>query len=1289
MTYLSGSGRERGGGIVREHSHANDQSRPSTAKKNLKVIDEVARARKATMNTLSSEEEATLNIQAALLKISNGAENDQVERTGELDGQSKILQSDNPSEQIGSLSPDTRMKNGTDNGGSGRSENQNTVLSVIYFRSSNSKDQLHSLERLTQNDSSSPTKSKERGWDHMLPPNFSYEASHSTLALGEESEVDLLVTDHVKNVQLAGEDNHEQIWLVHPVSNEREKTNSQSRISHFGSPPIKTRQSSVPFQCTTEIKEMETLTRLEKQIRWEEGKLAATEERLKRSLTTNSDSEKMSCQQLESMNDDIISQAKKNASKSGITKVPSQIDQNQHFNATMKELRERFDKEDFKLRRILRPYSGKSHLQHYSSAGRSRQVPTCRYQNKLDEEKLASLKSKILAQSYRMHGSDLMGVFKCIDKDGGGTISIEEFATHVRHLVPDVTEHEMHLMMRKLDSDGGGSIDINEFFNFIGGVAAERARVKEEIEDEFREKRLTELKKRQSTIDPSKDYLSEKFEHLKLQGYYAQGIDKSTELLLEKDRYDSDKLFKTLDEAIACTHKPKIAKRTPVEIRKPLERSEMLMRARNNHSRFTGFKVPVSSSVLNLDIHPDIQEVANSQQIGKHWKDVRRVLKISHLLSKREITTLFYELDCDHSGYVDKNELDRALKDRGIHLCDHQLAELMSVGDKNCDQLLSLHEFIDVWRIVAEVNHKIQKKGVDIGQVLIEHSSRKKASDSKKKSTVSIRSTQDGWYQTMELLWNEEGELEPMEEESFDPNLNLLSIKQNPFVAMLSQSISKDASNEVLNSTTDTRASGREDFLKAILDRKKTLRKTNILPKQQIKKIDKNRQIAWDQFWNGIKALGLDTFVGKSNEMVLGGCFSMSSLNGSYDTSVQEKVSEIRVEKKITCGELLGRGKFGAVYSGTVDNLKVALKVAQFNTDESSDLYAVDGILMPPTAVSKQFLREIRALNVLADCNYAIKLVGGVCKQPFFISLEYMDGGDLATSLEDDSWQYHTSLRTRLRIMKDVACGLGFLHDRGLVHRDVKPHNILLELRVSSQAISNRGTRFLPIGDSSRDFEEKWEDRSVLAKICDFGATVKCGIQANKCEVAVECDTSFDWLDKEVEPAGTSGYTAPEVLMSDQEVTTASDLFSYGICLWECTTSHRENVLKGKDGRQAGNYILNGVRPMFTANQPIFLQKIIQSAWSTEKTRRPNISILIQIIDELTSSPDAFLQLYNRRFFTDPPEGRKSKSGEEYDAINHNYNILRGHSVSNIPTIIDGSAFFEEVIKHIYTIYTS
>lgn len=141
-----------------------------------------------------------------------------------------------------------------------------------------------------------------------------------------------------------------------------------------------------------------------------------------------------------------------------------------------------------------------------------------------------------------------------------------------------------------------------------------------------------------------------------------------------------------------------------------------------------------------------------------------------------------------------------------------------------------------------------------------------------------------------------------------------------------------------------------------------------------------------------------------------------------------------------------------------------------------------------------------------------------------FVLMERSTGG----TLEDFILRLHPRLRsvlildeTRLRIAIQVAEALEYLHRSRIVHRDVKPANIFL---------SSRNT----------------ENPSVVAKLGDFGV-VKWG----DFQRSIATGTLTATFHKGI---GTMKYMPPEQALSPKDVSVRSDMFSFGITLYELFT---------------------------------------------------------------------------------------------------------------------------------------
>src|ERR671919_2203453 len=130
-------------------------------------------------------------------------------------------------------------------------------------------------------------------------------------------------------------------------------------------------------------------------------------------------------------------------------------------------------------------------------------------------------------------------------------------------------------------------------------------------------------------------------------------------------------------------------------------------------------------------------------------------------------------------------------------------------------------------------------------------------------------------------------------------------------------------------------------------------------------------------------------------------------------------------------GDELGRGGMGIVYRAKDRRLKrtIAIKVLPPELSYRSE-------------IRTRFLREAETAAQLSHPNivpiYTVDEQSGLV---FFV-MAYISGDNLAKRLHDNGVLGVDETR---RILREVADALAYAHDRGVVHRDIKPDNILLD----------------------------------------------------------------------------------------------------------------------------------------------------------------------------------------------------------------------------------------------------
>jgi serine/threonine-protein kinase len=191
---------------------------------------------------------------------------------------------------------------------------------------------------------------------------------------------------------------------------------------------------------------------------------------------------------------------------------------------------------------------------------------------------------------------------------------------------------------------------------------------------------------------------------------------------------------------------------------------------------------------------------------------------------------------------------------------------------------------------------------------------------------------------------------------------------------------------------------------------------------------------------------------------------------------------------------LLGRGGMGEVYRA--DDLKLGQTVAL--------KFLPQTVERDPHRLSR-FLNEVRVALRVSHANVCRVYDIGELEGQHYISMEYVDGEDLASLLRRIG---RLPQDKAVQAARQICAGLAAAHDQGILHRDLKPANVMID---------GRGQ----------------------IKITDFGLAGLAG--------------EFEGDEVRV---GTPSYMSPEQ-MTGREVTVRSDIYSLGLVLYELFTGKR------------------------------------------------------------------------------------------------------------------------------------
>ncbi len=283
-----------------------------------------------------------------------------------------------------------------------------------------------------------------------------------------------------------------------------------------------------------------------------------------------------------------------------------------------------------------------------------------------------------------------------------------------------------------------------------------------------------------------------------------------------------------------------------------------------------------------------------------------------------------------------------------------------------------------------------------------------------------------------------------------------------------------------------------------------------------------------------------------------------------------------RVDRYVIVGPL-GSGGMGDVYRARDTRLDrlIALKVL---LPRDKEALGSDGL-----SLGRRMLREAHAVAALEHPNVvAVYDVGEVAWEGVtltYIAMELIQGAPLRAHVGDSS----IPIGTRVRWLLDVARALAAAHAAGIIHRDVKPENVMVRA-----------------------------DGTV--KVLDFGIAKRA---------PTPTDTTLRTETAEGVRVGTPYYMAPEQ-MRGEAIDARADQFSWGVLAYEVLCGHRPWTDDGDAVQLIAQLLSKPTDPPRKANPEIPEHVSAVVARALEKNPADRFPSMAAVVSEIESAPDVY-----------------------------------------------------------------